>query len=69
MLLLYKYQMLVLSSMKILYTTWGWKQYDKVARNLLTFILPVPASEYAAFIAKEQKIWKDIVKRAGIKAD
>ncbi len=26
-------------------------------------------ADYAAFIAKEQKIWKDIVKRAGIKAD
>jgi tripartite-type tricarboxylate transporter receptor subunit TctC len=28
-----------------------------------------PASEYAAFIAKEQKVWKDIVARAGIKPD
>jgi tripartite-type tricarboxylate transporter receptor subunit TctC len=28
-----------------------------------------PASEYAAFIAREQKIWSDIVKRAQIKAD
>ena len=28
-----------------------------------------PASEYAAFIAREQKVWKDIVVRAGIKAD
>ena len=28
-----------------------------------------PSSEYAAFIAREQKIWSDIVKRAQIKAD
>jgi tripartite-type tricarboxylate transporter receptor subunit TctC len=28
-----------------------------------------PASEYAAFIAKEQKIWKEIVARTGMKAD
>lgn len=28
-----------------------------------------PSSEYAKFIADEQKIWKDIVKRAQIKAD
>ena len=28
-----------------------------------------PSSEYAAFIAREQKIWSDIVKRAGIKPD
>jgi len=28
-----------------------------------------PTAEYAAFIAKEQKIWSDIVKRAQIKAD
>lgn len=28
-----------------------------------------PSSEFAAYIAREQKIWKDIVKRAGIKAD
>jgi tripartite-type tricarboxylate transporter receptor subunit TctC len=28
-----------------------------------------PASEFAAFIAHEQTIWKDIVKRADIKAD
>jgi tripartite-type tricarboxylate transporter receptor subunit TctC len=28
-----------------------------------------PSSEFAAFIAREQTIWKDIVKRAGIKAD
>lgn len=28
-----------------------------------------PSSEYAALITKEQKIWKDIVKRANIKAD
>lgn len=28
-----------------------------------------PASEYAAFIAREQKTWSDIVKRAGIKPD
>jgi tripartite-type tricarboxylate transporter receptor subunit TctC len=28
-----------------------------------------PPAEYAAFIAREQKIWKDIVARAGIKAD
>jgi tripartite-type tricarboxylate transporter receptor subunit TctC len=28
-----------------------------------------PSSEYAKFIAAEQKIWSDIVKRAGIKAD
>jgi tripartite-type tricarboxylate transporter receptor subunit TctC len=28
-----------------------------------------PTAEYAAFIAREQKIWSDIVKRASIKAD
>jgi tripartite-type tricarboxylate transporter receptor subunit TctC len=28
-----------------------------------------PSSEYAAHIAKEQKIWKNIVERAGIKPD
>jgi tripartite-type tricarboxylate transporter receptor subunit TctC len=28
-----------------------------------------PTAEYAAFIAREQKIWSDIVKRAQIKAD
>ena len=28
-----------------------------------------PSSEFAAFISSEQKIWSDIVKRAGIKAD
>jgi tripartite-type tricarboxylate transporter receptor subunit TctC len=28
-----------------------------------------PSSEFAAFIAREQATWKDIVKRAGIKAD
>ena len=28
-----------------------------------------PAAEYAAFIAREQRIWKDIVARAGIKPD
>ncbi len=28
-----------------------------------------PSSEYAAFIAKEQKLWSDIVARAQIKAD
>ncbi|MFM1926348.1 MAG: Bug family tripartite tricarboxylate transporter substrate binding protein [Limnohabitans sp.] len=28
-----------------------------------------PASEYAAFIKNEQRIWSDIVKRAGIKPD
>jgi tripartite-type tricarboxylate transporter receptor subunit TctC len=28
-----------------------------------------PASEFAAFIASEQKIWSDIVRRAQIKAD
>jgi tripartite-type tricarboxylate transporter receptor subunit TctC len=28
-----------------------------------------PASEFASFIASEQKIWKDIVKRANIRAD
>jgi tripartite-type tricarboxylate transporter receptor subunit TctC len=28
-----------------------------------------PSSEFAAFIASEQKIWSDIVKRASIKAD
>ena len=28
-----------------------------------------PTAEYAGFIAKEQKIWSDIVKRASIKAD
>ncbi len=28
-----------------------------------------PSADYAAFIAKEQRIWSDIVKRAGIKAD
>jgi tripartite-type tricarboxylate transporter receptor subunit TctC len=29
----------------------------------------MPSNEYAAFIAKEQRIWKEIVKKAGIKAD
>ena len=29
----------------------------------------MPSAEYAAFIAREQTIWKDIVKRANIKAD
>jgi tripartite-type tricarboxylate transporter receptor subunit TctC len=29
----------------------------------------MPSAEYAAFIAKEQKIWKEIVKKASIKAD
>ena len=28
-----------------------------------------PSSEFAAFIAREQKIWKEIVKQAQIKAD
>lgn len=28
-----------------------------------------PPAEYAAFIGREQKIWKDIVARAGIRAD
>lgn len=28
-----------------------------------------PSSEFAAFIASEQKIWRDIVKRANIRAD
>lgn len=28
-----------------------------------------PAAEYAAFIAREQKVWKSIVERAGIKPD
>jgi hypothetical protein len=28
-----------------------------------------PPSEFAAFIAHEQKIWSDIVRRAQIKAD
>ena len=28
-----------------------------------------PSSEFAAFIANEQKIWRDIVKRANIRAD
>ena len=28
-----------------------------------------PPAEFAAFIAREQKIWSDIVKRAQIKAD
>ncbi len=28
-----------------------------------------PTAEYAAFIAREQKVWSDIVKRAQIKAD
>lgn len=28
-----------------------------------------PTGEYASFIAREQKIWKDIVERAGIKPD
>lgn len=28
-----------------------------------------PSSEYAEFVRKEQAIWKDIVQRAGIKAD
>ncbi len=28
-----------------------------------------PAEEFAAFISKQQKIWKDIVVRAGIKPD
>lgn len=28
-----------------------------------------PSSEYAAFIKREQRIWSDIVKRAGIKPD
>jgi tripartite-type tricarboxylate transporter receptor subunit TctC len=27
------------------------------------------AAEFSAFIRKEQAIWSDIVKRAGIKAD
>jgi len=28
-----------------------------------------PSSEFAAFIAREQKIWKEIVKQARIRAD
>jgi hypothetical protein len=28
-----------------------------------------PASEFASFIANEQKVWSDIVKRAQIRAD
>ena len=28
-----------------------------------------PPAEFAAFIAKEQGIWKEIVRKAGIKAD
>jgi tripartite-type tricarboxylate transporter receptor subunit TctC len=28
-----------------------------------------PSADYARFIAGEQKIWSDIVRRAGIKAD
>jgi hypothetical protein len=28
-----------------------------------------PSQEFAAFIAREQKIWRDIVKRAQIRAD
>ena len=28
-----------------------------------------PSAEFAAFIAQQQKVWKDIVQRAGIKAD
>ncbi len=28
-----------------------------------------PSSEYAAYIAREQKIWKEIVQRTGMKAD
>jgi hypothetical protein len=28
-----------------------------------------PSQEFAAFIAREQKIWSDIVKRAQIRAD
>jgi tripartite-type tricarboxylate transporter receptor subunit TctC len=28
-----------------------------------------PASEFASFIAEEQKVWSDIVKRAQIRAD
>ena len=28
-----------------------------------------PSADFAAFIKREQKIWSDIVKRAGIKAD
>jgi hypothetical protein len=28
-----------------------------------------PATEFAAFIKNEQRIWSDIVKRADIKAD
>jgi tripartite-type tricarboxylate transporter receptor subunit TctC len=28
-----------------------------------------PPAEFAAFIAKEQKIWKEIVRKAQIKAD
>jgi len=28
-----------------------------------------PTAEYAAFIAREQKVWSDIVRRAGIKPD
>jgi len=28
-----------------------------------------PSADFAAFIKREQTIWSDIVKRAGIKAD
>jgi len=28
-----------------------------------------PSAEFAAFIAREQKVWKDVVARAGIRAD
>jgi tripartite-type tricarboxylate transporter receptor subunit TctC len=28
-----------------------------------------PSADFAAFIKREQAIWSDIVKRAGIKAD
>jgi hypothetical protein len=28
-----------------------------------------PSSEFAAFIAQEQKLWREVVKRAGIKPD
>ena len=28
-----------------------------------------PSSEFAAFIGREQKIWKEIVRKAQIKAD
>ena len=28
-----------------------------------------PSSEFAAYIAQQQKVWKEIVRRAGIKAD